>query len=64
VLDQYAVVLASLGTYASQVTDETAAKACGFLNPLRQGTIYRTWSEGSSSGSHVYGAVEQIFAVC
>jgi hypothetical protein len=37
VLDQYAVVLASLETYASQVTDEAAAKACGLLNQLRQG---------------------------
>jgi hypothetical protein len=38
VLDQYAVVFASLETYASQVTDEAAAKACGLLNQLRQGT--------------------------
>ena len=59
-LDQYAEVLASLETYASQVTDEAAAKACGLLNQLRQGT----WSEGSSPGNLTKRTVEQIFAVC
>lgn len=38
VLDQYAVVLASLESYSKEVKDEPAAKARGLLNQLQQGT--------------------------
>ena len=37
-LDQYAVVLASLESCSSEVTDETATKARGLLNQFQQGT--------------------------
>ena len=38
VLDQYTVVLACLESYASEVTDDAAAKARGLLSQFQQGT--------------------------
>ena len=56
VLDQYAVVLASLKTYASEVTDEAAAKASGLLNQLQQGTT----ALGLKVAVLVFSRIEQL----
>jgi len=56
VLDHYAVVLASLETYASEVTDEAAAKASGLLNQLQQGTT----ALGLKVAVLVFSRIEQL----
>jgi hypothetical protein len=56
VLNQYAVVLASLESHSTEVTDEAAAKARGLLNQFQQGTT----ALGLKVSVQIFSRLEQL----